>query len=59
MLNYICIYQNSYVYAHLFHNNLIEMMDKGVEMKQLLESNIYNYVFDFDEWPSISTDTTR
>jgi len=35
------------------------MMDKGVLMKPLLESRIYNYTFDYDEWPSISTNTAR
>ena len=47
------------MYAHLFHNNLIEMMDKGVQMAPLFGSGIYNYEFDYDEWPGISTNTTR
>ena len=59
MLRYICKYQDTYVYAHLFHANLIEMMDKGVQMTRLLASGIYNYTFDYDEWPGISTNTVR
>jgi len=27
-------------------------------MTPILESEIYNYTFDYDEWPGISTDTT-
>ena len=33
------------------------MMDKGVNMTPLLASGIYNYTFDYDEWPPISTNT--
>jgi hypothetical protein len=57
MMAYVCKYQQDYVSAHLFHNNLLEMMDKGVTMTPILESQIYNHTFDYDEWPGISTHT--
>jgi hypothetical protein len=52
MISYIVKYQNSFVYSHLFKFNLVELLLKEVEMTALLESDIFNYTFDFDEWPS-------
>lgn len=36
MIDYIIEHQNSFYYAHLFHNNLIELINKGVQMGDLL-----------------------
>ena len=58
MINYICSHQNSYVYSHLFLNNLVELINKGVEMNNLFHSDIFNRTFDFDEWPATNGDTT-
>ena len=33
-------------------------MEKGVEIAPLLNSNIFCYKFDCDEWPSTHTDST-
>jgi len=59
MIDYIITYQNSFVYAHLFEKNLVELMEKGVDMTKLFNSNVCNYDFDFDEWPTTSSDTTK
>jgi len=59
MVNYICTYQNNFIYNHLFNDNLVLMLNKGVKLKTLFNSKIFNYVFDFDEWPAISIDTNR
>lgn len=59
IINYIITYQNSYKYAHLFENNLIELIEKEVDVTPLLKSNVLNYTFDFDEWPGVSTDVTK
>ena len=40
MIDYIVKHQNSYVYANLFENNFVEMMNKGIEMAPLLKSDI-------------------
>jgi len=40
MIDYIVKHQNSYMYSNLFANNLIELIDKGVEMTGLFGSNI-------------------
>jgi hypothetical protein len=38
MVDYIINYQNTYVYAHLFEKNLIDLIEKGVEMTALFNS---------------------
>ena len=38
MIAYMIKYQNTYVYAHLFEKNLIDLIDKGVTMTDLFDS---------------------
>lgn len=38
MVAYMIKYQNTYVYAHLFEKNLIDLIDKGVNMTDLFNS---------------------
>jgi hypothetical protein len=38
MIDYITNYQNSYVFAHLFTDNLVDMLFRGVDCKKLFES---------------------
>ena len=59
MIDYIIHHQNSFVYSHLFENNLVDLIHKGVEMDRLLDSEVFNYVFDYDEWPTTSTDSQK
>lgn len=59
MINYIVNYQNSYVFAHLFEFNVVELLQKEVRMNELFESAIFNHVFDFDEWPSTNKNTKK
>lgn len=59
MINYICNHQNSYVYAHLFEHNLVDLINKGVDMKNLFNSQVLQHDFDFDEWPATNADTER
>lgn len=59
MINYIVTYQNDFVYNNLFIHLFVELMNKGVEVTPLLESNIFNYSFDYDEWPSIHHNTEQ
>lgn len=57
MIDYICEFQNKYVYAHLFEFNLVDLLKKEVEMTKLFSSAVFNYTFDFDEWPATNPDT--
>lgn len=59
MLDYMVIHQNSYVYAFIVEEILVEMINKGVTMKKLLNSNIIMTRFDYDEWPSLHSDTNK
>ena len=53
MINYVMRYQNSYVYAHLFTENLVEMLIRGVNCKELFESEIFNRPIIYYEWPAM------
>jgi len=30
------------------------MMDKGLRMQELFDSDVFNFKFDYDEWPTTS-----
>ena len=53
LINHIVKYQNSYVYSYLFKDNFVTLMEIGIEVTDLLNSNVFVYRFDFNEWPSI------
>jgi len=59
MIKYIIHYQNDYRYAHLFQTNLIELIQKEVEITPLLNSDVLNYTFDYDEWTSSTSDLNK
>lgn len=54
MVDYIVAHQNKFVFSNLFHHNLVEMMNKGVHMANLFNSDILVRKFDYDTWPSVS-----
>jgi len=53
MIKYIIEYQNSYVYSFLFEKNFMKIMQMGIPVTDLIQSSIFCYQFDFQEWPSI------
>lgn len=55
MLSYICKYQNNYVSSYMLRKHVPELLEKGLQIKELLSSNVFNYEFDFDEWPGNHT----
>lgn len=59
MIDYICKFQNTYVYSHLFEHNLVDLVNKGVDMAGLFNSSVFNYTFDFDEWPATNANTSK
>lgn len=59
MLDYIVEYQNSYVFCNLFKYNLVELLEKNVYLSDLLESQIINHKFEFEEWPGTTNDTQK
>jgi len=36
MVSYMVKYQNKFVFAHLFKKNLVDFLNKGVDMYELL-----------------------
>lgn len=36
----------------MFLKNLTQIMQKGIKVRELLDSNIFTFYFDYDEWPS-------
>ena len=44
-------YQNNFVSSYLFLKNIPVLMDKGISLHDLLNSSIFDVVFDFDYWP--------
>jgi hypothetical protein len=52
IIEYIIKYQNSHVSAPLFKGKLETLLSKGIGLAPLFASNVFNYTFDFDEWPS-------
>jgi hypothetical protein len=59
IVKYIVKNQNDYRYAHLFENNLVELIQKEVNVTPLLNSDVLNYTFDYDEWPGSSPDLEK
>lgn len=59
MINYIVKYQNSYVYSHLFLNNLVDLLNKNVTMTGIFNSKVFNHPFDYDEWPTTNSNTEK
>ena len=51
MISYMIEYQNSFKFAYLFHDNLIDMISKGVKMKDLFNSEIFNMNVELELWP--------
>jgi hypothetical protein len=49
------MYQNNYISAFLFSKNFSQMLEKGIELADLLCSEVFIYDFDLDEWPSTHT----
>jgi len=53
IIKYICKYQNNMASAYLFQKNFQELFRLNVDgLTDLLNSNIFRYEFDFEEWPS-------
>lgn len=52
IIGYIVKYQNQFVSSFLFNKNFPKLLEKGVEIKPLLDSKVFCFDFDLDEWPS-------
>ena len=59
MIKYMIMFQNEFVYAHLFRDNLLVLIDKGVKMSELLNSSILSHIISYTEWPDNHKNTER
>lgn len=59
MINYIVKFQNSYVFSNLFKYNFVDLVNKGVTLKPLLESKIFQFTFEYEEWPATNQNTEQ
>ena len=53
IINHIVEYQNSYVSSYLFGDNLFTLMEKGIDVIDLLASHVFRYQFEMEEWPPV------
>ena len=51
MLHYIIKYQNTYVTALLISKQIPILLEKGISIADLLQSKVFSFPFDYDEWP--------
>lgn len=55
IIEYIVKFQNSYVSAYLFYNNIILLLKKGVTLESLFRSQVFLATINFEDWPDIHT----
>ena len=55
LINYVVTYQNNFVSSYLFTKAIPILMEKGIPVQNLLESNVFYMQFDYDEWPGSHT----
>lgn len=56
IIDYIVKYQNNVVFCYLFEETFVSLIEKGINVIDLLKSDIFFHRLDFMEWPSIHTD---
>jgi len=52
IIKHIVKYQNGYTSSYLFRNNILKMFEKGINLEELLCSEVFEYEFEESEWPS-------
>lgn len=60
ILDYMVLHQNRFApTSYLFRTCFLQLIKKGVELTKVLDSDIFCFKFDYDEWPSTHTDKTK
>lgn len=55
IIEYIIKYQNNFVSSYLFLSIFPSIIEKGILVAELLNSQVFSKTFDFDEWPGTHT----
>ena len=50
-MDYIVQFQNNYISSFMFNKNLPNIVEKGIPISHIIESNVFMFEFDYDEWP--------
>lgn len=59
IIDYIVKYQNDYSSSYIFLKNLPLILEKGIEIKPLLDSQVFSFEFDYDEWPGTHSNDSK
>ena len=59
MIKYAVEYQNNYFSSYLFRSLLPSIINKGIEVYDLLNSGIFTVTYDYDEWPGNHVNDTE
>lgn len=59
MIRYITRYQDTYVSSYLFQRNLNQLLEIGISLTTLLNSNIFSFNYEVDEWPNQHWENSR
>ena len=59
IIKYIVRYQNNYVSSYLFMKNFPLLLEKAIQVHELLASDVFSFKFDYDEWPSSHTNKEK
>jgi hypothetical protein len=59
ILDHVVTYQNNYVSSYLFNYNLSTLMERGIKVDRLLDSDVFSYKFQYPEWPAAHTDVRK
>ena len=53
IIDYIVCHQNSFVHFYIFQNTFKILLDKGIHLTDLLNSDIFTHKLEYDnhEWP--------
>jgi hypothetical protein len=58
IVDYITKFQNNYAFNFLFTDTFVRLLEKGIDVKDLCNSDIFCHVFEVDDWPIVHTDNT-
>lgn len=51
IINHVVKHQNNFTSSFLFMENFINLVEKGILVRGLLNSDIFSFKFDYEEWP--------
>lgn len=57
IIDYIVRYQNKWIFSFLFRNNFIKLINRGIPLSNLLQSNVFQHQYENILWPEIHTDS--